>query len=895
MLSLRWRPLAAFFVATMPFAAATAPMATLRQAWTAIVADMLEKYVASQPLAEICPSVSACLEAAALIPTEEALALTPPQLLQRLQTHGGDTSTAGKAFAWLHGKYGILDQPLFVAAIQSSYRTPGNVRFRFEAPVLPGLFDPNAPSSIQDIHRYVERKWGGLQHIAHPDHIIFSELGTQDTLTGLAREGYTDFQQINAPYSLRGSKALLAFHAGDPQPTLVFHSFVSRDLLVHKLMQLSYQFGEELPRMRLLTSNNLKSWEVADAVVTRALRALPARPIDDLVIGYADVIEGQLRQRGRFLQEARVGDFATVRYYEITGKSGLTRTVAVLTDVELRYFGNSALTLVRPFLHRGIDRVIFAGSAGCFDRAVPVHSLSIPRTFHELTDDGAVGPPLSIANDLYGLLPHGTGHAGPHLSVLSPLVETQLLVRRLREQDHMLTVDVEGAKIARLIARHNDRHGTRIRFASAFIVTDTPTAAGDTDTRTDYGLHRPDFNAKKEAKRLYAAALNLLWEMPDRFTPSNHTRLVTGFYAGEIRRAVTDGNTVQAAVMSADIEERLRVVREFESRDLRVSSGIARGYEDLLRELEREGVTALRAEEFHEPRAVVALPVLPVAQQRMMMMQSLSRSSTLSSGDTHYDSGASQAETRHRATANAEAAVAFVLASTHRPLDGAYLQELHTILNRGILPADALGAVQSFTYHPVDGAPVTSEEAVSRFLHWLGTTPLTAETALEAFLGFEHIHPFKDGNGRVAELLAQSVMLRAVQHPLLFPHRFDIDYILSLRRNGSYPGALSQYLHGLIEDSQRFGSWLQGSAARDGDLIRTVFQSSHRFRLERESREFLAPVGEPALLPLKDSRFDTVAAGSLSMERRQYRVTYNLHRRRALALLPADCASFLTP
>ena len=52
------------------------------------------------------------------------------------------------------------------------------------------------------------------------------------------------------------------------------------------------------------------------------------------------------------------------------------------------------------------------------------------------------------------------------------------------------------------------------------------------------------------------------------------------------------------------------------------------------------------------------------------------------------------------------------------------------------------------------------------FARWLGTAPMTPETAFAAHRRLVDTHPFNDGNGRTARLLMNLVLLRAGYPPV---------------------------------------------------------------------------------------------------------------------------------
>lgn len=221
------------------------------------------------------------------------------------------------------------------------------------------------------------------------------------------------------------------------------------------------------------------------------------------MLGYGEVACSVLEQDRsvRHIETSRLGDFAEVAYFAVLGKSGIPRNVAVVTRVDYRYFGKSVLPLILPFLERGVDRVIFAGSAGVTDPQIGKHKIVAPRNFMLLNDSGRIDTLAEITNDLYDLAPYGIVYSGPHISVPSPLVESRQLVRRLRNEDHILSIDVEGSQIAQLIQEFNGRTKRNVRYASAYIVTDVPQVRDS--KRVNFGLHEPDFAGREREPDLF--------------------------------------------------------------------------------------------------------------------------------------------------------------------------------------------------------------------------------------------------------------------------------------------------------------------------------------------------------------------------------------------------------
>lgn len=741
---------------------------------------------------------------------------------------------AAESVRWLREKYGVADRPLFSSRdpqYSGSFRSPGQIRYSLVAPTLPPNFNPEEATSLTEVAQYIQRKWGGLSEIASPDRLIFSEMALGDTLSGLARLGYTNFFEVNAAYSTRGSRTILAFDDTSSSPTIVFSSFVSRDLFDHKLMQMRLSFPENFNHIRVLTSNAFRSWQVAELNVRKQLKLLPRDiPLDDVVLGYADVIRSELTKRGarqissRPLCTSSGEEFATLTVYEVIGKTGISRHVGVFHDVALRYFGRSVLPLIEPLLERGVDRIIFAGSAGSLDRTVPQHGLVIPKVF--LRDTGATTPPerIEIFNELHQLVPSGISHSGNHLSVTSPLVESQRFVDR-RRRDNVTSVDVEGSTVAELIARHNKKTGAGVRFASAYIITDYPN--GSSDQPSDIGLHDPRFVDKSATKGAYADILNLLWNIPGTHRPSNHTRLISAYLGEQTRKCAERGDDVALGVLHADIASRVEVISDYLARDRWVSLGLLKSYRDALRALSNAGSSPLRSEARQDENLLIEpIQAISAELQRVMMLQSLTRSATLSSGIVGYEAADSSLDVRKTSLRNATRAVDYILNHLDAPLSARAIEELHGILTLDVLQEKYSGAIRDFAYSPIAGPETRSGDVFREIVSWLESTPPSPLVAMEAYWRFEHLHPFTDSSGRVAELLAQHTMLRATKHPLLFPARFDIEYIMSLNRNGSDSRYKRDFTEQIVNRSVGFSTWLREYAS-DSDLASASYNLDH--------------------------------------------------------------------
>lgn len=117
-------------------------------------------------------------------------------------------------------------------------------------------------------------------------------------------------------------------------------------------------------------------------------------------------------------------------------------------------------------------------------------------------------------------------------------------------------------------------------------------------------------------------------------------------------------------------------------------------------------------------------------------------------------------------------------------------------------PVGAWKREENGTYNAVDGKPVympyapvdDTPELMSRWIKAFNRSlkrPTSAEAALNAYLlahvSFVRIHPFFDGNGRLARLLANLPVLISGFPPIVIPMEARADYISAL---GSYQRAV---------------------------------------------------------------------------------------------------------
>lgn len=86
-------------------------------------------------------------------------------------------------------------------------------------------------------------------------------------------------------------------------------------------------------------------------------------------------------------------------------------------------------------------------------------------------------------------------------------------------------------------------------------------------------------------------------------------------------------------------------------------------------------------------------------------------------------------------------------------------------------------------------SPAEIPSLMGDFARWLGTVAPVPETAFEAHLRLVNIHPFNDGNGRVARLLMNLILLRGGYPPVAVRPEDRTVYIRSLQEAQAGQGA----------------------------------------------------------------------------------------------------------
>lgn len=335
------------------------------------------------------------------------------------------------------------------------------------------------------------------------------DLGDRVLLTNVPPEqivsrlpGVRRWRRIHLPLSSYGKQISLVEHTpreipvppgeplegGAPTPprapwTLVLSDFDSRSYLlhfgwmIHRLRQsadLRFEIGEHLDPERLRESyRQLQAFAEASPAPFRDLRAL--------VVGYAQAFS---RLWGDTLvetasQEGFPGENWEIRVYL---RDGVGRVGVLGGDVD--YYGEAlARQLEELFRVAPVGAVFFGGSGGSLV-PTPPYALVLPSF---LQSPGGTRARNQLA---------GSGDAGVHHSVASPLQETPHALERWSARG-ITSVDLEAGHLADLAARGSVEVGVGI------LVTDYPSDAGNLAVT----LGQQDFASKQSSRAAFVHAV----------------------------------------------------------------------------------------------------------------------------------------------------------------------------------------------------------------------------------------------------------------------------------------------------------------------------------------------------------------------------------------------------
>ena len=149
-------------------------------------------------------------------------------------------------------------------------------------------------------------------------------------------------------------------------------------------------------------------------------------------------------------------------------------------------------------------------------------------------------------------------------------------------------------------------------------------------------------------------------------------------------------------------------------------------------------------------------------------------------------------------TANHFRCIDLVIENAAKPLTEAFIKELHRTLKSGTSdsrqPWFAVGAYKKVA-NEVGGQATTLPSqvpaAMAKLLKGYNSSPKPdLEDLLDFHVCFERIHPFQDGNGRVARLILFKECLRFGIVPFIIDDRHKLFYYRGLKEWDKFPGYL---------------------------------------------------------------------------------------------------------
>jgi len=94
------------------------------------------------------------------------------------------------------------------------------------------------------------------------------------------------------------------------------------------------------------------------------------------------------------------------------------------------------------------------------------------------------------------------------------------------------------------------------------------------------------------------------------------------------------------------------------------------------------------------------------------------------------------------------------------------------------------------------------------FINFVNTEPDSLKKVAKIHYDFVKIHPFEDGNGRIARLLMNLYLVRMNIFPIIFPLSVRLDYIVSLKSSKSFDDFYNFFLRQLYENLKDYKRFL---------------------------------------------------------------------------------------
>lgn len=196
---------------------------------------------------------------------------------------------------------------------------------------------------------------------------------------------------------------------------------------------------------------------------------------------------------------------------------------------------------------------------------------------------------------------------------------------------------------------------------------------------------------------------------------------------------------------------------------------------------------------------------------------------TLTLGDTHYllEEGltvSGKPLKDHQEVIGHARAIDLFYESLSQPLNESIIFEMHKAIQsevisdiykpygawkvepNGVYAISSLGQQTYIEFAPPDAVPILMKEFIDK-INSFNTANITQQNAHEFYakthMGFVHIHPFWDGNGRLARLLGNIPLLKAGLPPLMIP----------IERRRSYIETLADYQISIGQLDKKTGVW----------------------------------------------------------------------------------------
>lgn len=336
------------------------------------------------------------------------------------------------------GKFTLMPLPPVENARTIAARSAKVLKTGYSAEILE--IDRTLPHGFRDLDGYLANLTGPeLEDLfLHPrTSVAFFDLDQRNTLALLEQLGYQENFLINSAGFSRRKRTILGFNRASNRVIIAYYGFYSDEQLLNhqaRIYFLRRKAKQPHPESVFVVRHTNKGFP-AKYELNKFITEL-SQPVHALFIGFVNPLKKILEN----VEKLQIGDILLIKGYLPLNNSSGKRLVVGLSGFGSNY-GSLPANIASLLMQQGTDNLIVIGTGGGLSGVNERYSWVIPNSVY-LAGTNKFSPKIPFKNSA-ALLKLASKYPNlSHCSVATPLVETQALVRKMKERNTG-TVDCE--------------------------------------------------------------------------------------------------------------------------------------------------------------------------------------------------------------------------------------------------------------------------------------------------------------------------------------------------------------------------------------------------------------------------------------------------------------------